>query len=75
MNSKQRFIAGATCPKCNAMDSLVLNLDDNSVHCVDCDYVQSAEERDQTSNQNIVEKTIPKKVEIDNIIRINNLEE
>lgn len=57
------------------MDSLVLNLDDNSVHCVDCGYVQSAEERDQTSNQNIVEKTIPKKVEIDNIIRINNLEE
>ncbi|MCM2678390.1 YheV family putative zinc ribbon protein [Echinimonas agarilytica] len=39
---KRRFIAGATCPKCNAQDTLALVATDDSsyVECVDCGHVQ-----------------------------------
>lgn len=37
---KKRFIAGAVCPKCKAMDSLMLYLEHNveKVECVQCGY-------------------------------------
>ena len=37
---KKRFIAGATCPKCHAMDSMMLFLEHNveKVECVQCGY-------------------------------------
>ncbi|MEE2025888.1 MULTISPECIES: YheV family putative zinc ribbon protein [Alkalimonas] len=37
---KKRFIAGATCPKCHAMDSMMLFLEHNveKVECVHCGY-------------------------------------
>nr|WP_221931797.1 YheV family putative zinc ribbon protein [Thalassomonas sp. M1454] len=36
---KKRFIAGAKCPKCNAMDTLALTKENNveKVSCVACD--------------------------------------
>jgi len=39
-SKKKRFIAGAVCPKCSAMDKLVVyNLDDKDWReCVACDY-------------------------------------
>ena len=47
MNSrKKQFIAGAVCPNCNELDSLVLFADDQSVACVSCDYHQTSEQRD-----------------------------
>ncbi len=35
---KKRFIAGATCPKCKAVDTLALTKENNveTVTCVDC---------------------------------------
>lgn len=35
---KKRFIAGAICPKCNAMDTMALTKEDNveKVTCVQC---------------------------------------
>ena len=37
---KKRFIAGATCPKCKAMDTLMLYLENNveKVECIQCGH-------------------------------------
>ncbi len=37
---KKRFIAGASCPKCKAVDTMMLFLEHNveKVECVQCDY-------------------------------------
>jgi uncharacterized protein len=45
---KKRFIAGATCPKCKAMDTLMLYFENNieKMECVTCGYQQSQTERD-----------------------------
>ena len=48
MTNKQRkrFIAGATCPQCKSVDSIMLYFENNveKLQCVKCDYkdVQSA---------------------------------
>nr|WP_136250857.1 YheV family putative zinc ribbon protein [Ningiella ruwaisensis] len=41
--SKKRFIAGATCPKCKSMDTLMLYFENNveKLACVNCDYAES----------------------------------
>ncbi|MDA7793666.1 YheV family putative metal-binding protein [Glaciecola sp.] len=43
---RKRFIAGATCPKCKSIDSIMLYFENNveKLQCVKCDYkdVQSA---------------------------------
>ncbi|MBD1387969.1 YheV family putative metal-binding protein [Neiella sp. HB171785] len=38
----RRFIAGASCPKCNEQDSLAMVMTDDSsyVECVECGHVQ-----------------------------------
>ncbi|WP_040502864.1 YheV family putative zinc ribbon protein [Idiomarina xiamenensis] len=40
---KKRFIAGATCPKCQSMDTLMLFFENNieQVECVNCHYRMS----------------------------------
>ena len=39
---KRRFIAGAKCPKCNAMDRVVMltTHDDEWIECIECDYTE-----------------------------------
>ena len=41
MNQK-RFISGATCPNCGALDTLFMYVHDERDHvqCADCDYAQ-----------------------------------
>ena len=41
--ARKRFIAGATCPSCKSMDTLMLFFENNieKVACVKCDYHQS----------------------------------
>ncbi|USD37925.1 MULTISPECIES: YheV family putative zinc ribbon protein [Ferrimonas] len=41
-NRKKRFIAGATCPQCHAMDSIMLYLEQNVevMECVECGHQQ-----------------------------------
>ncbi len=83
MKPNQRFIAGAVCPKCEAMDSLLLNMLDQSIECVDCGYQQTELERDndkatqqakQQADQPIVNKVLPKKVNVSSVIRVTNLD-
>ena len=40
--TKKRFIAGATCPKCGAIDTLQMYRDDDvaTYECVRCAYVE-----------------------------------
>lgn len=57
---KKRFIAGATCPHCKAMDSLMLYMENNveKVECVRCGYHKSqtdAETEKRTrANENVI---------------------
>ena len=39
---RKRFIAGAACPECRAMDKIYVNLDTDTRHCLACGF---AEER------------------------------
>ncbi|GGO71737.1 YheV family putative zinc ribbon protein [Bowmanella pacifica] len=41
--TRKRFIAGATCPKCKATDTLMLYMQNNLEHveCVQCGHKQS----------------------------------
>ena len=38
--SRKRFVAGARCPKCQALDSIVLYKDNGveTVECIECGY-------------------------------------
>ncbi len=40
---KRRFIAGATCPKCKALDTISLYFENNveKLECVACGYAES----------------------------------
>lgn len=36
--NRRRFIAGAVCPRCAAMDKIVVNLDTDERECVACGF-------------------------------------
>lgn len=40
---KKRFVAGAICPKCKALDSIMLYFENNieKIQCIHCDYQES----------------------------------
>ncbi|MGQ9424838.1 YheV family putative zinc ribbon protein [Gilvimarinus sp. F26214L] len=44
LNTKRRFIAGAVCPRCNEMDTIVMFRRDGREHreCVSCDFREQA---------------------------------
>ena len=46
---KKQFIAGAVCPECKEMDSLVLFTEEQQIECVSCDFKQTSEQRDEAS--------------------------
>lgn len=74
MKPTQRFVAGATCPKCHAQDAVLIDSEDQSIECVDCGYTESAVERDSEKPATKTERK-PKNVSVDNIIRIKNVGE
>ncbi|MBU3847749.1 MAG: YheV family putative metal-binding protein [Candidatus Acinetobacter avistercoris] len=43
MSIRRRFIAGAKCPKCEAMDRIVMltSGDAEWIECVECDYAEN----------------------------------
>jgi len=78
MKANQRFVAGAVCPQCDEMDSLLLNMDDQSIACVDCGFQQTESERDAeytAREEQRVKKVIPNNVEVSNIIRVTNIKD
>ncbi len=40
MNIKRRFIAGVRCPKCEALDKIIMltTEDDEWIECIECSY-------------------------------------
>lgn len=75
MKKTQRFIAGANCPKCNEIDTLLVDSEDESIECVECGFTQTAQDRDTKQTEEQVSKSIPKKVNVSNIIRVNQIKE
>jgi len=76
MRKTQRFIAGASCPKCNEIDALLVDSEDESIECVDCGFQQSAQDRDQAvKTEQPMIKEAPKKVNVSNIIRVNQIKD
>lgn len=53
---KRRFIAGAVCPKCQSLDSIMLYMENNveKISCVKCDYteVQTEQQVQEQTRQN-----------------------
>lgn len=56
---KKRFIAGATCPKCKAMDTLMLFLENDveQVECVECKH-RFSEPKEQGGSQRQFDQVI-----------------
>ncbi len=48
MNSshRRRFIAGAVCPRCGAMDKIVWDMDADRRECVACDFQEARPQAD-----------------------------
>ncbi len=49
--TKKRFIAGATCPKCNALDTVALTLENavETLNCVQCGFKQTQTPKQATA--------------------------
>lgn len=49
--TKKRFIAGASCPKCNKLDTIALTLENavEKLTCVQCGYTQTQTPKQATS--------------------------
>ena len=35
-----QFIAGAICPSCKEKDTIAINIDDDEIYCVKCDFIE-----------------------------------
>ncbi len=57
--TKKQFIAGAVCPECKEMDSLVLFAEEQQIECVSCDFKQTSEQRDAASSTTISQPANP----------------
>ncbi|MFT6896722.1 MAG: putative metal-binding protein (TIGR02443 family) [Paraglaciecola sp.] len=57
---KKRFIAGATCPNCKKVDTLMLYFENNveKLQCVSCEYQQTQVDKNVTAasrqNENVI---------------------
>jgi len=49
MKSRPQFIAGAVCPQCHEIDSLMLDKSKHQIHCVSCEFVETSQQRDEES--------------------------
>ncbi|MCF2949296.1 YheV family putative metal-binding protein [Paraglaciecola aquimarina] len=58
--TKKRFVAGATCPQCKSLDTIMLFFENNveKIECVKCDYHESQTDKQVTkatrSSENVI---------------------
>ncbi|RPG42478.1 MAG: hypothetical protein CBC72_005130 [Gammaproteobacteria bacterium TMED112] len=50
-----KFIAGAVCPSCGDIDSIVLKNDDSEIRCVSCKYLKMKGDEFDKKENNIIE--------------------
>ncbi len=62
MTTRKRFIAGAICPHCHALDTLALWREEQAgvamVKCVKCDYYQRQPDKKASKTIHVDEKII-----------------
>lgn len=46
MKPTQRFIAGATCPNCHELDTMIIDSRHHQIECIECHYTQTSQQRD-----------------------------
>ena len=57
---KKRFVAGATCPSCKSLDTIMLYFENNveKLACVNCDYTESQTDKQvdeaKRKNENVI---------------------
>jgi uncharacterized metal-binding protein (TIGR02443 family) len=57
---RKRFVAGAKCPKCKALDSIMLYIEDSveKLECIECGYHESQDDikvqSTATSNDSVI---------------------
>ena len=39
-----KFIAGAVCPECGDLDSIILKNDDSEIKCINCKFTKTKDE-------------------------------
>ena len=50
-----RFIAGAVCPSCGELDSIMLKNDDSEIKCITCNYFKMKDEEVGKKGAKIIE--------------------
>lgn len=50
-----KFIAGAICPACGDIDSIMLKNDDSEIRCVSCNYLKMKDQEFDEKDTNIIE--------------------
>ena len=50
-----KFIAGAICPSCGDIDSIVLKNDDSEIKCVSCNYQKMKDQEFDKKDTNLAE--------------------
>ena len=50
-----KFIAGAICPSCGDIDSIILKNDDSEIRCVSCNYLKMKDQEFDEKDTNIIE--------------------
>ncbi|MDU0353238.1 YheV family putative zinc ribbon protein [Paraglaciecola aquimarina] len=58
--TKRRFVAGATCPQCKSLDTIMLYFENNveKIQCVNCDYQESQADKQVTKATRTSESVI-----------------
>lgn len=51
INKNRRFIAGAVCPRCGAMDKIVVDMETDQRECVACGFSESRPEAPPPSEE------------------------
>ena len=50
-----KFIAGAICPSCGDIDSIMVKNDDSEIRCVSCNYLKMKDQEFDEKDTNIIE--------------------
>ena len=50
-----KFIAGAICPSCGDIDSIMLKNDDSEIRCVSCNYLKIKQQEFDKKDIKIIE--------------------
>ena len=50
-----KFIAGAICPSCGDIDSIMLKNDDSEIRCVSCNYLKMKDQEFDEKDPHIIE--------------------